>query len=260
MINPDWQLVDLDPVTWRHIGHFFNPGQYLRTAQPDEHGLFILHEEGTVKRVVDSKSGLRRDIALDRITDPQQCAQQLYASGEWQRVHVIDKTHLAHVARTAQSTPQREKTLDQYYHYVYQLLWENPAGYVSIPPHPGHWHGWTYEYLQGIISSLPSSASLALGVLADGKWQIGLILICGGGKINKVTTFEALTAHELQAELSEESLEALWKSIAETLATPAGLLLCSQTVFDDWIQREEKLQVLLEAHQRGEAYWRWSES
>jgi hypothetical protein len=260
MINPDWLLVDLDPVTWRHLGHFFNPGQYFRTSHPEEHELFVLHEGGAVKRIVDSKSGLRRDIVLGGIADPQRCAQQLYASGEWQRVHVIDKAHLAHVARTAQSTPQHEKTLDQYYHYVYQLLWENPTGYVSIPPHPGHWHGWTYEYLQGIISALPTPASLALGVLEDGKWQIGLILICGDGRINKATTFEALNAQDLQAELSEESLEALWKSIAETLAAPAGLLLCSQAVFDEWIGQEDKLQVLLAANQRGEAYWRWSVS
>ncbi|HTK07557.1 MAG TPA: hypothetical protein VL485_10335 [Ktedonobacteraceae bacterium] len=258
MINPDWQLVDLDPVTWRHLGHFFAPGQYVRSAQPGEHGLFVLHEQGTVLRIVDSESGLRRDIVLDTITDPQQSAQQLYASGEWQRVHIVDKAHLAHVARTAQSNPQREKTLDQYYHSVYQLLWGEPAGYVSIPPHPGHWHGWTYAYLQDVISGLPvAPASLALGVLADGRWQIGLILICEGGRINKVTTFEALEAQSVKAELSEESLEALWKNIAETLATPAGLLLCSQAVFDTWIQQEEKLQVLQEARKQGEAYWRW---
>jgi hypothetical protein len=41
-------LVDLDPLTWRHIGHFFDPGQYIRMARPGEHGLFILHDQGTV--------------------------------------------------------------------------------------------------------------------------------------------------------------------------------------------------------------------
>ncbi len=108
MIDPNWQLVDLDPATWRQIGRFFDPGQYLRAAQPGEHGLFVLHERGNVQRVVDSKTGVRRDIAFEKIDDPQEYAQRLYEQGEWQRVHVIDKAHLALVAQSAQATPQRE--------------------------------------------------------------------------------------------------------------------------------------------------------
>jgi hypothetical protein len=258
MINPDWQLIDLDSMTWRQIGHFFDPGQYLRAAQPGEHGLFILHERGMVQRIVDSKSGVRHDIMLDRIDDPQACACQLYECGEWQRVHVVDKAHLALVARMAQNTPQRERTLDQYYHYVYQLLWGDPTGYVSVPAHPGHWYGWTYQYIKDAISNLPfSPASLALGVFADDRWLIGLILVCEEGQICKVTTFEALQTQHMSADLSEDTLKELWWHLGETIARPAGVLLCSQEVFEAWIQQEEKLQILLAAHQQGQAYWRW---
>ena len=35
MIDPQWSLVDLDPQTWRALGPLFDPGQYIRTAQPD---------------------------------------------------------------------------------------------------------------------------------------------------------------------------------------------------------------------------------
>lgn len=259
MINPDWQLVDLDPVTWRQIGRFFDPGQYLRAAQPGEHGLFVLHDRGKVQRIVDSKCGVRRDITLDCIDDPQQCAQQLYERGEWQRVHVVDKAHLALVARTAQEKPQRERTLDQYYHYVYELLWGDPTGYVSVPAHAEHWHGWTYQYIKSVISNLPSSpSSLALGVFADNRWLIGLILVCEEGQICKVTTFEALQAQRISSDLSEDTLKELWWHLAEAIAPPAGVLLCSQEVFEAWIQQEEKLQVLLAANQQGQAYWRWA--
>lgn len=261
MIDPHWQLIDLDPGTWRQIGRFFDPGQYLRTAQPGEHGLFILHECGLVQRIVDTKAGVRRDLALSQIDDPQECARQLYERGEWQRVHVIDKTHLARVAQAAQDGPQRERTLDQYYHHVYQLLWGEPPGYVSIPPHPGHWHGWTYQQIQKVLHSLPlSPASLALGVFADGRWLIGLVLACEHGQIRKVTTFEALDMQDVAAGSSKETFMVLWRRLTEAIAPPAGLLLCSSEVFEAWIQQEEKMQVLLAARQQGQAYWYWSPS
>lgn len=258
MIDPNWQLVDLDPVTWRQIGRFFDPGQYLRAAQPGEHGLFVLHEHGNVQRVVDSKTGVRHDITFENIDDPQECAQQLYERGEWERVHVIDKAHLALVAQSAQATPQRELTLDQYYHQVYQLLWENPVGYVSVPAHPGNWHGWTYEYLKNVVRNLSfSPASLALGVFADDRLLIGLILLCEDGQIREVTTFEILDAQCFAAGACAATLTSVKLQLAKTIAPPAGILLCSQEVFESWIQQKEKMQVLFAAHEQGLAYWFW---
>ena len=258
MIDPNWQLVDLDPVTWRQIGRFFDPGQYLCVAQAGEHGLFILHEGGKVLRIVDSKAGVRRDLSFEKIDDPRECAQCLYERGEWQRVHVIDKAHLALVAQSAQATPQRDLTLDQYYHVVYQLLWGDPAGYVSVPAHPGHWHGWTYEYVKNVISGLSfSPATLALGVFTDDRLLIGLILLCEDGQIRKVTTFEALPARSFAAGVSEATLTALRQELRKNIAAPVGVLLCTQEVFEQWIQQEEKMQVLRAAHEQGQAYWLW---
>lgn len=260
MIDPNWELVDLDPVTWRQIGRFFDPGQYLRAAQPGEHGLFLLHDGGKVLRVVDSQSGVRHDLAPATLDDPQECARQLYARGEWQRVHVIDKAHLAMVARVAQETPRRELSLDAYYHQVYQLLWGNASGYISVPPHPGHWHGWTYEQVNQWVSKLPfSPATLALGVFAQERWQIGLILLCTEGQIRKITTFEALNPQALSCGLCAETLTALEQQLSDTLAPPAGLLLCTQEVFDAWIEQEGKLSTLLAARQQQQAYWLWRE-
>ncbi|HEX7737651.1 MAG TPA: hypothetical protein VF458_22570 [Ktedonobacteraceae bacterium] len=258
MIDPHWELVDLDAVTWRQLGRFFDPGQYLRAAQPGEHGLFLLHECGKVLRVVDSKTGVRSDLAPASLDDPQECARQLYARGEWQRVHVIDKAHLALVARVAQETPRCELTLDAYYHQVYQLLWGTASGYVSIPPHPGHWHGWTYQQVSQWVNALPfSPATLALGVLDRGCWQIGLILLCEQGRIRKITTFESLDLQALACGLSEETLTALSQQLTDTVAPPAGLLLCTRAVFDAWIEQENKTAVLLNAHQQRQAYWHW---
>lgn len=258
MIDPHWVLEDLDPLIWRQLGHFFDPGQYIRAARPGERGLFVLHEQGTVQRIVDSSSGVRHDLALRHIADPLQCAQQLYASGEWERVHVINKAHLAQVSRTAQATPRHELTLDEYYHQVYQLLWGDPVGYVSVPAHPGHWHSWTYQHIKDLVSNLPfAPASLTLGVFADERWIIGLILVCDSGQIRKVTTFEALDIHNIAAGLSENTLTILWKQLVETIAPPAGILICSQEVFESWIQQEDKMQVLLNARQQKQAFWCW---
>jgi hypothetical protein len=258
MIDPHWQVVDLDPVTWRQLGRFFDPGQYIRAAQPGEHGLFVLHARGRVLRVVDSVTGVRSDIAPRQIADPRQYAQQLYERGEWQRVHVIDKMHLAQVAQIAQASPQRERTLDQYYRSVYQLLWKETAGYVCIPAHPGHWYGWSYERIHAWVNNLPySPASLALGVFDGDRWIIGLILLCSQGQIRKVTTFEALDAQQLADGLSAATLTTLSRLLAATIAPVAGLLLCTPEVFTAWIEQENKHQVLLNAQRAGHAYWLW---
>jgi hypothetical protein len=258
MIDPQWEVVDLDPGTWRRLGRFIQPECYIRSAQNGEHGLFILHRQGTVQRIVDTKTGVRRDLQLEKIDNPQDCAQQLYASGEWQRVHIIDNDHLAQIARSAQATPQRELTLDEYYHQVYQLLWDHPTGYVSVPPHPGHWHGWTYQDLQDTLKKLPfSPASLALGVFADEILVIGLLLVCENGRIRKVTTFEALDPQCLSSGLTAETLTRLRQQITDTLAPPAGILLCTQEVFERWIHQEDKIYVLLTARQQEQAYWYW---
>ena len=55
MIDPNWSVVDLDPHTWRVLGRFFDPGQYIMATQSGERGLFILHEEGKLLRIVDSQ-------------------------------------------------------------------------------------------------------------------------------------------------------------------------------------------------------------
>jgi len=257
MIDPHWSVTDLDPLTWRQLGRFFDPAQYIRAAQPGERGLFVLHDQGRVLRVVDSSSGVRSDLALEHIANPQQWAHQLYERGEWERIHIIDKAHLAWVARTAQATPRQELTLDAYYHLVYRLLWDQPHGYVCVPAHPGHWHGWTYQQARDFLATLPSPGCLALGVFADQRLLIGLILVSEQGQIRKLTTFEALPASCLAAGLSEETLHVLWQQLAAAIAPPAGLLLCTHKVFEAWIQQEEKIQVLITAREQAQAYWRW---
>lgn len=256
MIDPDWRLLDLDPATWRRLGRFFDPGQYLRAAQRGEHGLFVLHEGGTVVRCVDSRTGVRYDLVPvpHHIDAPEAYAQRLYARGEWQRVHVIDRAHLARVARLAPA----QDTLDGYYHRLYHALWDDPHGYVSVPAHPGHWHGWTYAGVRTWLERLPfSPASLALGVFEEGRWSIGLVLVCEQGRVRTITTFEALDAHSLAGGPTEATLGALSAQLAATIAPAAGLLLCTPEVFTAWIEQEEKREVLLAARSRQQACWSW---
>jgi hypothetical protein len=260
MIDPHWSVVDLDPITWRNLGRFIEPQQYVRAAQPGEHGLFVLHDAGRLLRVVDTDVGLRRDLVAARVADPAGLARELYERGEWQRVHVIDRRHLANVARQAQATPQRDLTLDQYYHLVYNLVWDHSDGYISIPPHPGHWNGLTYADVTAFFAALPDAAAVALGVLDGERLAIGLILDVRGGLIRTVTTFEALSFPIPAFELGQSSFERLWALLeqrgASGAALPAAALLCSATVFEEWIASRDKASVLGRAAQQGQAFWR----
>jgi hypothetical protein len=261
MIDPHWSLVDLDPVTWRAIGPFFHPGRYIGAAQPGEHGLFVLHDGRRVLRVVDTASGVRRDLGLDEVGDPEALAARLFARGEWQRVHVINRQHLAAVAQAAQAHPRRDLTLDQYYRLVYHLIWGERGGYVSLPPQPGHWHGWTYEQVRAFVGALPDPASVALGVLDGADLRIGLVLDLRGGLIRTVTTFETFAFPAPAFDLSAAAFERLWtlleaRSRGHGTPPPAAALLCSQAAFDAWLTGADKAAVLEERAGRGEAFWR----
>jgi hypothetical protein len=256
LIDPNWQVSDLDPVTWRNLGSFFDISQYFRAAQPGEHGLFILHDDGRLLKAVDTASpSIPADIP-SHIDNPQILARDLYARGEWRRVHVINRRHLAEVAREAQATARRDLTMDAYYHLVYSLIWGDPQGYVVEPPRLHVWHGWTYADVEGFFADLPSPASLALGVYDGDALTIGLILIYADGMIRRVTTFEALDWRPpSRPGPTAETLTALRAALTTQFAPPAAILLAADAAFNAWLDAADKASYLAEAGKRAEALW-----
>ncbi|HLZ61801.1 MAG TPA: hypothetical protein VKR06_33075 [Ktedonosporobacter sp.] len=256
MIDPHWSVVDLDPRTWRNIGRFFDPGQYIRAAQPGEHALYVLHDSGRLLRIVDTEQGVLNNLAISSVADPEKLAQQLYEQDRWQRVHIINKRHLAGVARQAQQF-NGSLHLDAYYRQIYHLLWGQEHAYVCLPPHPGHWHGWTYQNIQDFTNQLPPAASMAIGVFADDTLEIGLILEWHQGQISRITTFEALPEPTLVTEVSPEALAHLWRQLEAQFASPAAVLLCTWETFNHWVETvTDKHGILQEARDCGQAFWR----
>ena len=244
MINPHWNVIDLDPHTWRALGRFFGPQQYIRAAQPGEHGLFILHENGKLLRIVDTRRGLRTDLGISAVKDPVQLAHQLHQTGEWQRVHVIDKRHLASVAAQAPATPHQDLHLDEYYRLIYQLIWGNHEGYVCAPPKADNWNGWRLGNIKTFLSNISVDSTLAIGVLEPGRLEIGLILQIRQGIIDCVTTFEALDLTKETLQVGSKLLEIIWQQLGQKFAPPAAVLLCTPAVFEAWINGENKRLIL----------------
>lgn len=255
MIDPNWVLEDLDPRTWRNIGRFFMPSQYIAAAQPGEHALFVLHEGGARPRVVDDQTGPRTDIKIERVDDPRALALELHERAEWDRVHVIDRRHLRHVAREAQASPRRELTMDAYYHLVYELIWDGSDGYVTVPERPRPRFGWTYTDLRRMAAALPSPCTVGLCVLDGADVLIGLVLRFDNGRVTRVTTLEGLPP--LAPVLSREFFEAFRLAMADAVAPPAAALVCTPDVFEAWLNAEpaEKLYVLHDAARRNVAFF-----
>jgi hypothetical protein len=251
VIDPHWLLQDLDPRTWRAIGRFFLPSQYIAAAQPGEHGLFVLHDGGAPVRAVDTTVGPRSDLAISApVMDPRDLARELFATGEWDRVHVIDKRHLAHVAMESQATPRRDLTLDAYYHMVYDLIWDGSAGYVVEPPRSPDWHCWTYAGLLEFIARLPSPSALGLCVLEeDGSLHVGLAARVDGGRFTRVTTFEGLPP--LRPTVTGSFLEEFVAALDQRLGPAAAVLVCTRSTFETWVVSDDK-RAALEA---GNAVW-----
>lgn len=256
MIDPHWQVVDLDPVTWRHLGRFLEPRHYIAAAQTDERGLFVLHEGGRVLKVVDTTSHDAPVGIPAQIGDLHALAEELYQRNVWQRIHIIDRRHLAWVAQQAQATSRRDYTLDAYYHLVYTLIWDQDDGYVCVPPHPGSFHGWTYAGIRQFVAGAPSPSTFALGVYEGEALSLGLILVNEGGRIMKVTTFEALEWDAPNPGPTAQTLTALSGALERQFAPPAAVLLCTHETFEGWIAASDKLTYLAAARANNTAIWR----
>ena len=255
MIDPNWRLDDLDPRTWRNIGRFFMPSQYIAANQPGEHGLYVLHEGGARPRVVDDQLGPRADIQIERVDDPRGLALELHERAEWDRVHVIDRRHLRHVAREAQASPRRELTLDAYYHLVYQLVWDGSDGYVCVPEKPAPRYGWSYGDLARFAAALPSPCCAGLVVLNEVEVEVGLVLQFENGRISRVTTLEAFSSLPSPS-LDRHYFDAVCAAITEAIAPVAVALLCTSAVFEAWLEATDKFAVLQDAARRNQAFWR----
>jgi hypothetical protein len=257
MIDPNWQLVDLDPYTWRAIGKFIDPGMYIRAGSPDENGLYVIHDGGTVLSVVETTGTRRPDLGLERIERPESTARALFDSGEWDRVHVIDRKHLQSVSTEAQQLSNRSLELDAYYRHVFDLVWGNAAGYAVVPEHPRSWNGWTYQRIVEFVSQLQAPASLALGVMGeDGSLVIGLLGEVSEGSFRKVTTFESLPFDPSDVSIDEEFLDRIWSHLLETAFPPAAVLLCTESVFDRWVNGAGKARTIEDAIASGTAILR----
>jgi hypothetical protein len=246
-------------VTWRHIGRFIDVPQYVRAAQPGEHGLFIVHDNGRVLKVVDTDRSARSSVKIDRVVNARALAKELAARGQWDRVHIINERHLARVGRVAGASANRSLQLDGYYQLVYDLIWDGSDGYVAEPPRPDHWNHWTMSQLEQFVSRLPRSSSIALGVFDGERLNIGLVLEFWQGNIVRVTTLEAPALQPIAPQLSRDFLDQLWQQL-DNIAPPAAVLLCSQTIFDEWITTPDKVSFILNAVQNGDAWLRLMET
>lgn len=256
MIDPHWDVFDLDPVTWRAIGEYIMPTRYVRAGTPDEHALYVLHDEGRVLNVVDTRTGRRSDLPIDRVRNPQEVADALLARGEWDRVHVVDRQHLRAVATEVQSDPRHDLTLDAYYRFVSQQIWDGEGGYVTAPPRATSWNGWTWGSVQAWVAALPSPAAIGLGVIGNDGLEIGVLAVVADGLVRRLTTFEALPVPRGDAAVTNGYLERIWAGVAERLAPPAALLLCTPDVFRVWLTGPDKAAGLDAAIQAGTAVMR----
>ncbi len=259
MIDPHWSVIDLDPVTWRNIGRFIDVAQYVRAVQPGERGLFIVHDNGRVLKVFDTDRSARSSVKLERVVDARALARELRARGQWDRVHVINQQHLARVGHVAGAAANRSLHLDGYYQLVYNLIWDGSDGYVAEPPRPDHWNHWKMSQIEQFVSRLPKSASVALGVFEDARLNIGLVLEFKQGTIVHVTTFEAPALQPIVPQFSADFLGQLWQQL-RNIAPPAAVLLCTQSIFDEWIVTPDKVTFILRAVQNGGAVLRLVEA
>ena len=239
-------------MTWRNLGRFIDVPQYVRAAQPGEHGLFVVHDQGRVLKIFDTDRRARSGVKIDRVGTParwrKNCTRAASGIACMSSINTIWRASAIWLARRPIARCISTVTIQ----LVYDLIWDGGAGYVAEPPKPAHWNYWTMSQPEQFVSRLPKSATLALGVFEGEQLNIGLVLEVKQGNIVRVTTFEAPALQPIDPQLSADFLDQLWAQL-DHIAPPAAVLLCEQAVFEEWIAAEDKLAPLVQAVQNGTA-------
>jgi hypothetical protein len=97
---------------------------------------------------------------------------------------------------------------------------------------------------QGVRQSSSCAQHVAMGVFDRGRIEIVLILEIRAGMIDRVTTFEALDLKQDSLQVSSKFLENVWHQLGQKFPTLAAVLLCTPSVFEAWINGENKRLVL----------------
>ncbi len=112
MIDPNFLFCDINPYTWRNLGEVMN---YLL---PPKTTLYILHENGIVKRAVFSDNTLcpLNFSDYDPDTFSAQTFFQLYPNLD--EVHVLELSALIHYYTVIQTVSLDEKTSMEYLDFI----------------------------------------------------------------------------------------------------------------------------------------------
>lgn len=255
MIYEHWDVVDLDPVTWRNLGPYFDPRNFTTRGDPSERTLSILHDGGQVLKVWDSGKGTRHDLDLGIIADPLTKAKELYESNQgWDRVQIFDKRSVLSFSHQAQESVHPEWDLDEYIAWVWELADADPEGLCYYPPRPRDWNGWCYSKVKHFVEEvIPDHSTLVLGVIEDGALWAGLILGVRDRKIKLVTTFDALIPLGLSPVTGLEHTDEVVALVGRKFDPPAAALFCTRQVFEEWMRAEDKVGALKRALAEGEA-------
>ncbi len=255
MIWEHWEVIDLDPRTWRNLGALFNPVNFITRARPGERILSILHQEGRVLKVYDSEKGVRRDLKLETIEHAPRTAQELYKSEQdLDRVQIFDKRSLVAFADGAQRSLHPEWDLDEHYRFIYGLAEDDPAGICYYPPRPSHWHHFTYDEVRHFIEAVvPSPSTLVLVVFEDEEVYISLILGIRDHKIKLVSTLDTLVPLGIGPKVSMADRERILEGVAQRFDRPSFSLFIQRAAFEAWLMAEDKGAVLRQAIAQGTA-------
>ncbi len=255
MIWEHWEVIDLEPRTWRNLGALFDPANFLTRAQPGERILSILHQEGQVLKVHDSARGVRRDLKLETIENAPRTAQELYESEPGlDRVQIFDKRSLVAFADGAQRSVHPEWDLDEHYRFVYGLAEDDPQGICYYPPRPSHWKHFTYDQARHFIEEVaPDPSTLVLVVFEGEEVYISLILGIRDHKIKLVSTLDTLVPLGIGPRVSMADRERILEGVAQRFDQPSFSLFIQRAAFDAWLTAEDKGAVLRQAIAEGTA-------
>src|SRR5262245_3788652 len=115
MIHRHVEIVDLDPLTWRHLGEILPIGDWADSRDKHSTILTILHQNGSVINI-DTPAFVPASAIPKSISDPAGTAKKLYeAYPALSRVQIFEKNQLKAFSDTVQRQNWKELTSGDFY-------------------------------------------------------------------------------------------------------------------------------------------------
>ncbi|HHV62857.1 MAG TPA: hypothetical protein GXX51_09490 [Firmicutes bacterium] len=190
MLDRNIMVLDIDHQQWRRLYDLIW-GPYRGRQR-----IYVLHDGGRVRKVYHSLLGSLPASGVS-VSDPRSCGKELAEKYDADETVIIERGKLRRLYAMWENSFKQDEDFDEYLSWFFNMIGEAQDGAVYIYTRVPNLRGITYEGLRNILTRLPDGRTAVLSIFHGREVWASLIVGKAGGRVNLVTTTDALVSDGL---------------------------------------------------------------